>query len=102
MRLGQHFLKSKKVIDKIIEAAEIKTGDIVLEIGPGMGALTEALLENSGEVIAVEKDKELFEFLQSKFRDAKNLQLVHGDILRIRKIIIFERVVSPQANPLAD
>jgi len=99
MRLGQHFLKSKKVIDKIIEAAEIKTGDIVLEIGPGMGALTEALLENSGEVIAVEKDKELFEFLQSKFRDAKNLQLVHGDILRIEEDYNFRAGCEPAGEP---
>src|SRR3989338_2377855 len=65
--LGQHFLKSEPAFKKIIEAGEVKKGDIILEIGPGRGALTEKLLERAGLVIAVEKDRELFEFLKTKF-----------------------------------
>jgi 16S rRNA (adenine1518-N6/adenine1519-N6)-dimethyltransferase len=65
--LGQNFLKSELALNKIIEAGEIKPNDIILEIGPGKGALTEKLLEKAGQVIAVEKDRELFEFLKIKF-----------------------------------
>ncbi len=82
-KLGQHFLKSEKIINQIVEAAEIKKDDVVLEIGPGRGILTEALLKNAGTVIAIEKDKDLFDFLQSKFRDAKNFELINDDILKI-------------------
>lgn len=75
--LGQNFLKSNLALRKIIEAGEIKKDDVVLEIGPGKGALTEKLLEVSGQVIAVEKDRELFEFLKNKFeKEIKNGKLV--------------------------
>ncbi|MEK7081084.1 MAG: 16S rRNA (adenine(1518)-N(6)/adenine(1519)-N(6))-dimethyltransferase RsmA [Patescibacteria group bacterium] len=65
--LGQNFLKSEIALRKIIEAGEIKPDDIILEIGPGKGVLTEKILECAGLVIAVEKDRELFEFLKIKF-----------------------------------
>ena len=61
--LGQNFLTSKKVVGEIIEAGEITPNDIILEIGPGRGALTEKLLEVAGKVIAVEKDSRLIEEL---------------------------------------
>ena len=83
--LGQNFLKSEIALRKIIEAGEIKKDDVILEIGPGKGKLTEKLLEKAGAVIAVEKDRELFEFLQIKFKkEIKNnsLRLVHDDILK--------------------
>ena len=90
--LGQNFLKSELALKKIIEAGEIKRGDIILEIGPGRGALTEKLLEKvylagagQGLVIAVEKDRELFEFLKTKFKkeiEQRSLVLVYGDILK--------------------
>lgn len=82
--LGQNFLKSEIALKKIIEAGEIKKGDIILEIGPGRGALTEKLLEKSGTVIAVEKDHELFAFLKIKFEKEiteKKLILINSDIL---------------------
>ena len=82
-KLGQHFLKSKKIIEKIIDAAELSKNDTVLEVGPGKGILTEALLEKAGKVIAVEKDIELVRYLSDKFNDYKNLTLIHGDILKI-------------------
>ena len=65
--LGQNFLKSNLALKKIIEAGEISPDDIILEIGPGKGALTEKLLAEAGTVIAVEKDRNLFEFLHEKF-----------------------------------
>ncbi|MEX2028944.1 MAG: rRNA adenine N-6-methyltransferase family protein, partial [Candidatus Paceibacterota bacterium] len=82
--LGQNFLKSEIALRKIIEVGEVKTNDVVLEIGPGKGALTKKLLEHAGLVIAVEKDDELFKFLQEKFSKeilSKQLILVHEDIL---------------------
>ncbi len=83
--LGQHFLKSKLALRKIIQAGEISGDDVILEIGPGKGILTEELLKCSGQVIAVEKDRELFEFLQNKFRKEvgeKKLVLINDDILK--------------------
>lgn len=82
--LGQNFLKSQSVLRKIVETGEIKKGEVVLEIGPGKGALTEKLLEAGARVVAVEKDDNLFAYLQEKFKIHTNtgaLILVHGDIL---------------------
>lgn len=82
--LGQHFLKSEKALSSIVHAGELKKGDTVLEIGPGEGALTERLLASGAQLIAVEKDDGLYEFLQEKFAreiDAGKLRLIHGDIL---------------------
>lgn len=85
--LGQNFLKSELALKKIIEAGEIKPEDIILEIGPGKGALTKKLLEKAELVIAVEKDRELFEFLKKKFEKEiteKKLILVEEDILEFQ------------------
>ena len=92
--LGQHFLKSKDAILKIIRAGEISRDDIILEIGPGKGILTQELLKRvnpaqngRGKVIAVEKDRELFEFLQNKFEkeiSEKKLILINEDILNLK------------------
>lgn len=82
--LGQNFLKSTLALNKIIEAGEIKDTDIILEIGPGKGVLTEKLLEKAGKVIAVEKDRDLLEILQEKFKKEvqdKKLILLNEDIL---------------------
>jgi 16S rRNA (adenine1518-N6/adenine1519-N6)-dimethyltransferase len=83
--LGQNFLKSELALKKIVEAGEIKKDDVILEIGPGRGALTLKLLEVAGQVIAVEKDRELLEFLKEKFKKeikSGSLVLVHEDILK--------------------
>ena len=82
--LGQNFLKSIPALNKIVEEGEVNEKDIVLEIGPGKGALTKKLLEYAGTVIAIEKDKELFILLQEKFSEEiknKKLILLEGDIL---------------------
>jgi 16S rRNA (adenine1518-N6/adenine1519-N6)-dimethyltransferase len=82
--LGQNFLKSEAALRKIIEAGEIFSDDIILEIGPGKGVLTKKLLEKSNHIIAVEKDKNLVEFLKEKFSEEiknRKLILIEGDIL---------------------
>ncbi len=83
--LGQNFLKSEVALKKIVEAGEIRPGDIILEIGPGRGALTHKLLGTRGKVLAIEKDRELFEFLKIKFAKEiteKKLILINDDILK--------------------
>lgn len=79
-KLGQHFLTSDEIAEEIAESADLSEKDTVLEIGPGRGILTKYLLAKAGRVIAVEKDRELCEFLKEKFSGAKNLQLINADI----------------------
>lgn len=82
--LGQNFLKSAQAIRDIITAGAVDTKDTVLEIGPGKGALTQALLEAGATVIAIEKDRELFAHLSEKFQNeiiSKKLILIEGDAL---------------------
>ncbi len=82
--LGQHFLRSERALNKIIEAGQIQPGETILEIGPGQGVLTERLLASHAHVIAVEKDDELHHFLENKFEaeiKSEQLTLVHDDIL---------------------
>jgi 16S rRNA (adenine1518-N6/adenine1519-N6)-dimethyltransferase len=84
--LGQNFLKSKEALRDIVEAANISPDDTILEIGPGKGILTAALLEQAGKVIAIEKDDRLIEVLQETFKEqilAKKFELIHEDILTV-------------------
>jgi len=82
--LGQNFLKNKNIAERIVEAANIKKNDVILEVGPGRGALTNFLIQKSGHVIAVEKDKNLADFLTDKFKRNRNLEIVHNDILKFK------------------
>lgn len=79
--LGQNFLIDRNILAKIAEAGHINSGDLVLEIGPGLGALTEILLEQAGTVMAVEYDRGLFSILSERFRDSNNLKLFNQDIM---------------------
>ena len=65
--LGQNFLHDKNQLRRIVDAAELTPTDKVLEIGPGLGPLTELLLEKAGEVLAIEKDGRLVEVLRERF-----------------------------------
>jgi len=99
--LGQNFLKSKQILDKIIKTADLKAGDVVLEVGPGKGILTEKLLEKAKKVIAVEKDQRLIEFLQEKFKKEiqnKKLELIYGDILKMNPKILLSSPYKIVAN----
>src|SRR3989344_9199966 len=81
--LGQHFLKNKKILEEMARSAEVSKQDIVLEVGPGLGSLTEILVERAGKIIAVEKDRDLIPYLQEKFRNQKNIKIIQGDILKL-------------------
>jgi 16S rRNA (adenine1518-N6/adenine1519-N6)-dimethyltransferase len=80
-RLGQHFLAKGSILERIARAACPDREPLVIEIGPGRGALTEKLLEKADRVIAIEIDRELVELLQEKFRDEPRLMLIHADVL---------------------
>ncbi|MBL7085142.1 MAG: ribosomal RNA small subunit methyltransferase A [Candidatus Omnitrophica bacterium] len=81
-RRGQNFLVDAWVQRKIVEAIDIKPDDVILEIGPGLGALTENLAQLARRVIAVEKDKALARILKEKLSRHKNLEIIHQDILQ--------------------
>ena len=78
-RLGQNFLHDHNQLRRIVEAAEVESGDVVLEIGPGTGALTGELLAASAEVIACELDRDMASIIQERFGD--RLALYQGDCL---------------------
>ncbi len=67
-RLGQHFLKNKRILEKIVDALNIKSGDVIVEIGPGHGELTKKLLERPVTVVAIEKDLRLVDLLTKNFK----------------------------------
>ncbi len=78
-RLGQHFLSDPKILERIVDALEPKRSDVVLEIGPGRGSLTRALLARGVKVIAVERDRELAAALDAH----ENLTVISGDALTL-------------------
>ena len=79
--LGQHFLIDPNIVRKIVRLAELQPGETVLEIGPGRGILTEALLEASGLVVAIELDPALCDYLRTTLESRPNLKLVEADAL---------------------
>jgi 16S rRNA (adenine1518-N6/adenine1519-N6)-dimethyltransferase len=81
--LGQNFLADRRVLGQILAAAEISAADMVLEIGPGLGTLTQALAEQAQHVVAVELDRQLVALLHDRMRAFPNVQVVVGDILAL-------------------
>src|SRR5436305_7634046 len=78
--LGQNFLHDRNLARWIVDQAKIVTGDYVVEIGPGLGALTEFALEKGAQVLAIEKDKRLVEFLRKRFAN-QDFEIIHADAL---------------------
>ena len=77
---------SKNIAKEIIDYAHLKKKDIVLEVGPGKGVLTEELIKKAGKVIAVEKDAKLCLYLKEKFKSANNLEIICSDILKFNPL----------------
>ncbi len=88
-RFGQNFLIDSHILEKIIDSAEITRDDCVLEIGPGIGTMTQYLAESAGEVIAVEIDKSLIPILADTLSAYDNVTVINEDILKvdIRKLV---------------
>ena len=82
-RLGQHFLRDRRTIQRIIEALAPKPGETIVEIGPGTGALTSVLVKSGSRVIAVEFDRKLVPLLTERFSEFPNFKLVMADALTV-------------------
>ena len=82
-KFGQNFLIDTHVLEKIISAAGITKNDCVLEIGPGIGTMTQYLAENAGHVVAVEIDRNLIPILKETLADYDNVTVINEDILRV-------------------
>ncbi|WP_028842470.1 16S rRNA (adenine(1518)-N(6)/adenine(1519)-N(6))-dimethyltransferase RsmA [Thermodesulfovibrio yellowstonii] len=81
-KLGQHFLRNAEILEKIVKVSEINSNDKVVEIGAGMGDLTEILLKNAKEVIAIEIDPVLYKILKERFYGKENLVLINENALK--------------------
>lgn len=82
-KLGQNFLIDESVVRRIVEAAELTSEDTVLEVGPGIGTLTQGLAESKANVVAVELDKRLLPVLDITLEGYDNVRIVNGDILKV-------------------
>ena len=91
---GQNFLVDKNYIEKIIRALDLQTGETVVEIGPGRGALTEKLIESGANVVAIELERDMIAVLKEKFNAAENFELIEADALRID----FEELINPKSK----
>lgn len=96
--LGQNFLFDDGLLQRIVEAAALTAADSVLEIGPGLGALTQALLRTAARVVAVELDDRLIPILQAELGQPPHLTLLHGDILACNPAELFDGPYKVIAN----
>lgn len=96
-RFGQNFLIDQHIIDKIITGSELTKDDVVIEIGPGIGSLTQILAENSKKVIAIEIDKKLIPILEDTLQNYSNILIINNDILKtdLNKLIEQENNNKP-------
>lgn len=95
-RWGQHFLVSRRALDRILEAAGLTSADAVLEVGAGLGTLTVALAQRAGRVIAVEIDPALLPPLSAAVGVFPNVTVVHADILRVDPEALLSGATGPR------
>ncbi len=98
-RLGQSFLSDRQVLQQILRASEIAADDSVLEIGAGLGILTQALAERARRVVAVEVDEELVAVLRARWDSLPNVNVVLGDILELDIATLMREGGTPEAPP---
>ena len=91
--LGQNFLIDEKVIEDIVDGANIDNEDLVIDIGPGLGSMTKLLLEKAKKVICIELDKKMIKILNDRFIAYHNLEIINDDVLKLdlNKIISKEK-----------
>ncbi len=81
-RLGQNFLREETILHEILAQASVQPGEVILEIGAGLGVLTDPLSHAAGKVVALEIDRLLYAYLTERFKNRENLILLHQDILK--------------------
>ena len=91
-RFGQNFLIDDNILENIVKSAEITNNDLVIEIGPGLGNLTEYLLEKAAYVILVEIDNNMINILNDRFKNNNNYILLNNDILKANVDEIIENI----------
>lgn len=97
--LGQNFLISQEVVEKIVDCSNITKEDLVIEIGPGLGTLTKYLLEKAGKVICIELDTKMLQILEDRFSLYKNFEIINDDVLKVDlKNIIKTEKENPEIN----
>ena len=82
-KLGQNFLIKRGIVDEIVHAAELTVGEPVLEVGPGIGTLTQGLAQSGADVTAIELDRRLLEVLDTTLASYDNVRIIHGDVLKL-------------------
>ena len=82
-KLGQNFLIKRGIVDEIVHAAELTPGEPVLEVGPGIGTLTQGLAQSGADVTAIELDRRLLEVLDTILASYDNVRIIHGDVLKL-------------------
>lgn len=90
-KLGQNFLISEEVVNKIVDCSQITKEDLVIEIGPGLGTLTKLLLDKAGKVICIELDTNMLEILEDRFSLYNNFELINNDVLKVDLKNIIEK-----------
>ena len=88
--LGQHFLIDREVLGIITSAAELNTGDIIMEVGPGLGILTRELARQAGRVIAIELDTQLAAILKQTLASFDNVTIINEDVLRLEPLALLK------------
>ena len=82
-KLGQNFPIKRGIVDEIVHAAELTPGEPVLEVGPGIGTLTQGLAQSGADVTAIELDRRLLEVLDTTLASYDNVRIIHGDVLKL-------------------
>ena len=96
--LGQNFLVDSNILDKIVNSAQIDKNTGVIEIGPGIGALTQRLALKAGKVVAIEIDKQLIPILQENLADYSNIEIINSDVLKVEISEIISNQLSEYSS----
>ena len=89
--LGQNFLIDEETVNSIVDAANISKEDLIIEIGPGLGTLTQRILEKAGKVICIELDPRMIEILEERFALYDNIKIIHEDVLKVNLNELIEK-----------
>ena len=96
--LGQHFLVDRRVLGRVVSAGDLTPEDTVIEVGPGLGVLTQELVQRAGRVIAIEADGEMVSALGDLVARSPNLTIIHGDIMHLDPVSLLP---SPSQVPVS-
>lgn len=82
-KMGQNFLSNFEIKKRIVDATDARKNDLIIEIGPGLGAITEIILQKNYQLLAIELDKRLHAYLIERYSDFKNFKIINNDFLKL-------------------